>query len=143
MPVSFTSHNIRLDDGSYTKPDVGYSMDLHPWFLAAKRTLDAVFPGDKRHLRIADLGCLEGGYTVEFARLGLDALGIEVRRSNLVNCLQVKDDVGLPNLAFAHDDAWNLDNHGTFDIVFCSGLLYHLDRPRQFVDLMFKACRRL
>ena len=71
MPVSFTSHNIRLDDGSYTKPDVGYSMDVHPWFLAAKRILDATFPGDKSHLRIVDLGCLEGGYTVEFARLGM------------------------------------------------------------------------
>jgi hypothetical protein len=27
MPVSFTSHNIRLDDGSFTKPDVGFSME--------------------------------------------------------------------------------------------------------------------
>ena len=53
MPVSFTSHNIRLDDGTYTKPDVGYSMDVHPWFLAAKRILDATFPGDKRQVRIA------------------------------------------------------------------------------------------
>ena len=51
--VSFTSHNIRLDDGTYTKPDAGFSMDVHPWFLAAKRLLDATFPGSKEHLRIA------------------------------------------------------------------------------------------
>jgi hypothetical protein len=73
--IQFTAHNIRLDDGSYTKPDEGLSIDAHPWFLAAKRVLDATFPGDKSHLRIVDLGCLEGGYTVEFARLGFQAVG--------------------------------------------------------------------
>ena len=119
MPVSFTSHNIRLDDGSYTKPDIGYSMDLHPWFLAAKRILDATFPGDKRHLRIADLGCLEGGYTVEFARLGLQALGLDVRELNIEACRYVQSKVNLPNLEFVRDDVWNIAAHGTFDAVFC------------------------
>src|SRR5271155_3780559 len=93
MPVSFTSHNIRLDDGSYTKPDVGYSMDVHPWFLAAKRILDATFLGDKSRLRIADLGCLEGGYTVEFARLGMRALGLDVRELNIDACRYVQSKV--------------------------------------------------
>ena len=32
--------------------------------------------------------------------------------------------------------------YGVFDVVFCCGLLYHLDAPRKFVDLMAKACRR-
>src|SRR6202020_3365819 len=107
MPVSFTSHNIRLDDGSFTKPDVGYSMDVHPWFLAAKRILDATFPGDKRQLRIADLGCLEGGYTVEFARLGLQELGLDVAELNIEACRYVQTKVNLPNLEFARDDVWH------------------------------------
>jgi SAM-dependent methyltransferase len=143
MPVSFTSHNIRLDDGSYTKPDVGYSIDVHPWFLAAKRILDAAFPGDKRHLRIADLGCLEGGYTVEFARLGLQALGIDVRELNIDACRYVQSRVNLPNLEFVCDDVWNIAAHGTFDAVFCCGLFYHLDKPREFLDLLSRVTRRL
>jgi SAM-dependent methyltransferase len=143
MPVSFTSHNIRLDDGSYTKPDVGYSMDVHPWFLAAKRILDATFPGDKGHVRIADLGCLEGGYTVEFARLGLQALGIDVRELNIDACRYVQSKVNLPNLEFARDDVWNIAAHGTFDAVFCCGLFYHLDKPREFLNLMSRVTKRL
>ena len=143
MPVSFTSHNIRLDDGSFTKPDVGYSMDVHPWFLAAKRMLDATFPGDKRHLRIADLGCLEGGYTVEFARLGLQALGLDVRELNIEACRYVQSKVNLPNLEFVRDDVWNLAAHGTFDAVFCCGLFYHLDKPREFLDLLSQVTKRL
>jgi SAM-dependent methyltransferase len=143
MPVSFTSHNIRLDDGSYTKPDAGYSMDVHPWFLAAKRILDATFPGDKRHLRIADLGCLEGGYTVEFARLGLQALGLDVRELNIEACRYVQSKLNLPNLEFARDDVWNIAAHGSFDAVFCCGLFYHLDKPRGFLDLMSQVTKRL
>jgi SAM-dependent methyltransferase len=143
MPVSFTSHNIRLDDGSFTKPDVGYSMDVHPWFLAAKRILDATFPGDKRHVRIADLGCLEGGYTVEFARLGLQALGIDVRESNIEACRYVQSKVNLPNLDFVRDDVWNIAAHGSFDAVFCCGLFYHLDKPREFLKVLSPVTKRL
>jgi SAM-dependent methyltransferase len=143
MPVSFTSHNIRLDDGTYTKPDAGYSMDLHPWFLAAKRILDGAFPGNKGHLRIADLGCLEGGYTVEFARLGLQALGIDVRELNIEACRYVQSRVNLPNLEFARDDVWNIAAHGTFDAVFCCGLFYHLDKPREFLNLLSRVTKRV
>jgi len=141
--VTFTSHNIRLDDGSYTKPEAGQSMDAHPWFLAAKRVLDAAFPGEKSHLSIADLGCLEGGYTVEFARLGLQALGVDVRELNIEACRYVQSKTSLPNLKFVRDDVWNIANHGSFDAVFCCGLFYHLDRPRAFLDVLSGVTKRL
>ncbi len=142
-PAPFTAHNIRLSDGSMTIPGLDWDMSRHPLLLATERVIRAVHPGGYEGRRIADLGCLEGGYTVEFARLKLDALGIEVRRSNFVNCLRVKEDAGLSNLAFVNDDVWNLEKYGKFDIIFCSGLLYHLEHPRRFVDLLFKSCRRL
>jgi hypothetical protein len=45
-------------------------------------------------LRIADLGCLEGGYAVEFTRMGFsEVVGIEVRKSNFANCMFVKERV--------------------------------------------------
>jgi ubiquinone/menaquinone biosynthesis C-methylase UbiE len=141
--VSFTAHNIRLDDGTYTKPDAGLSMEAHPWFLAAKRIIDAVFPGDKRGLRLIDLGCLEGGYTVEFARLGLDAVGLDVRESNIEACRWVQSRVALPNLEFVRDDVWNTAQYGEFDITFCCGLFYHVDKPKQLLDLLSRVTRRL
>ena len=72
MDIEFTAHNIRLDDGTLTKPDVGYSMETYPWFVSARRILETVFPEDKHHLPLVDIGCLEGGYAVEFARIGRD-----------------------------------------------------------------------
>jgi SAM-dependent methyltransferase len=141
--ISFTAHNIRLDDGSYTKPDAGLSIDAHPWFLAAKRILDATFPGDKSELRIADLGCLEGGYTVEFARLGFRALGLDVREANIEACRYVQSRVNLPKLEFVRDDVWNVAAYGSFDATFCCGLLYHLDRPVEFLKTLSSVTKRV
>ena len=141
--VNFTAHNIKLDDGTYTKPEIGFSMDIHPWFLAAKRILDTMFPGSKENLRIADLGCLEGGYTVEFARLGFQALGLDVRESNIDACRYVQSRVALPRLEFVRDDAWNIPAYGTFDAVFCCGLFYHLDRPREYLNVLSGITKRV
>lgn len=143
MKAEFTTHNIRLDDGSFTKPDVGYSMESHPWLVSSRRILDILYPGDKSQLRLADLGCCEGGYAVEFARMGFQVLGLEVRESNLLACQYVKERTNLPNLEFVRDNAWNIEKHGIFDVVFCCGLFYHLDRPKQFLELLSKVTSRL
>jgi len=143
MQVEFTAHNIRLDDGTFTKPDLGWAIHQHPWMISFKRTLSIVFPGDKSRIRIADLGCLEGGYSVEMARMGFQVLGIDVRESNLIACRHVKAHTNLPNLEFVRDDVWNLASYGRFDAILCCGLLYHLDRPRLFLELMSSVTSRL
>jgi SAM-dependent methyltransferase len=143
MNVTFTAHNIRLDDGTFTNPDVPILMEQHPWLLSAKRMLNVIFPGEKRQYRVVDLGCLEGGYSVEFARMGFQVLGVEVRDSNMAACRYVKDRTNLPNLEFVQDNAWNVANYGAFDAVFCCGLLYHLDRPKQFLQLLSTVTKKL
>lgn len=132
----FTAHNIRLDDGTLTKPDVGHSMEAYPAFLAARRVLERLYPQDRGSVRLADLGCLEGGYAVEFARMGFQVVGIEVRSANIAACNYVKARTRLPNLEFVQDDAQNIAAHGFFDAVFCCGLLYHLDKPKQFLQAL-------
>ena len=141
--IEFTSHNIRLDNGSFTKPDVGYSMDANASFVSARRLLDTVFPGDKNHYRLADLGCLEGGFAVEFARMGFQVLGIEVREANIAACNYVKANTNLPNLEFIKDDARNIAKYGVFDVVFCKGLLYHLDKPKEFLNTLSAVTTKL
>jgi hypothetical protein len=118
-------------------------MESYPWFLSAKRVLETVFPGDKTHYRLADLGCLEGGYAVEFARMGFQVLGVEVRESNITACEYVKNNTNLPNLTFVQDDARNISRYGTFDAVFCCGLFYHLDRPLHFLETLSKVTSKL
>jgi SAM-dependent methyltransferase len=141
--ADFTAHNIRLDDGTLTKPELSYSIADLPWCQSAKRLLGIVFPGDKSRFRLADLGCLEGGYAVEFARMGFQVLGLEIRESNVAACRYVKARTNLPNLDFVQDDAWNIANYGAFDVIFCCGLLYHLDRPKAFLEVLARATKTL
>ncbi|GJE15208.1 class I SAM-dependent methyltransferase [Methylobacterium longum] len=139
--MSFTAHNIRLADGTETWPEAGWLIADSPWTKAALRSL-RLFYGDRLAGRtIVDLGCLEGGYTVEFARAGMRAVGVEVRRSNYENCLIVRERAGTNGLDFVNDDVWNLADHGTFEAAFCCGLLYHLDKPVEFIRLMSRHVR--
>lgn len=141
--VEFTAHNIRLDDGTFTKPESKRSMVDEPWFKSARGMLEVIFPGNKNKFRLADVGCLEGGYAVEFARMGFKVLGIDVRELNIAACNYVKSKINLPDLEFVQDDAFNIGDYGEFDAVFCCGLLYHLDRPKEFLKTLSDVTKKL
>jgi hypothetical protein len=81
-----------------------------------------------RECRVLDLACLEGHYALEFAMHGAEVLGIEGRQVSVDKCNFVRDAHGLDRLRFVCDDVRNLSRqkYGSFDIVVCSGLLYHL-----------------
>lgn len=139
---TFTSHNVLLPGGECTIPGTPLLAD-GPYVRSILRTLDIAFAGDVAGKSIVDLGCLEGGWTVEFARAGFNALGIEARKLNVEKCQYVADRVNLPNLRFVLDDVRNIDDHGPFDAVFCAGLLYHLDSPTAYIRTLASATRRL
>ena len=140
--VSFTAHNVRLDDGTETLPSMGFTMDLHPITRSVKRLLTVLYPDGLAGKTIIDVGCLEGGFATEFARIGLHATGVEVRDSNYQNCLYVRERVDLPNLTFLQGNANDIAQYGQFDVHFVSGLLYHLDNPRKFLEDVARNCRK-
>ena len=139
----FTAHNILLDTGVQTKPDSGGLIEDSGVFKSAAKLLDLTFPGDKSTLKLVDLGCLEGGYAVGFARMGFQTLGIEVRDSNFACCEFVKNNVALPHLEFAQDSVLNLPRYGQFDASFCCGLLYHLENPKAFLNQLANQTKKL
>jgi 2-polyprenyl-3-methyl-5-hydroxy-6-metoxy-1,4-benzoquinol methylase len=138
----FTAHNICLPGGEYTVPGEPVMAD-GPLVGAIMNSLDVAFAGDVAGKTIVDLGCLEGGYTVEFARAGLDALGMEARKANVERCQYAAGRLGLPNLRFVLDDVRNINRYGSFDAVFCSGLLYHLDDPTAYLRTLAGVTRRV
>jgi SAM-dependent methyltransferase len=114
-----------------------------PWFKSTKRVLDIVFPSDRGKYSILDLGCLDGGYAIEFAKMGFNSVGIEVRDINYQSCLLNKKQSGLKNVEFYKDDVWNSDKYGEFDAIYCGGLLYHLDDPRGFINMISKVTKKV
>lgn len=103
METPFTAHNVILDDGSQTAPHLGYTLDRSPHVDVVRDMATLLYPAGFKGRRLVDLGCLEGGFTTEFARLGFDSSGIEVRKSNFDNCMFVKNRVALDGLRFYND----------------------------------------
>jgi len=139
------AHNVHLGHGIYPlgpgpTPD---DQKLH-------RVTQIVIDGLRRPLsdvRILDLACLEGLYAVEFARRGAEVVAIEGRRANLAKVEIAQAAWHLDRLTLHQDDVRHLsrERHGTFDVVLCLGMLYHLPAPDvfRFVEQIGSVCRHL
>lgn len=139
----WTAHNIHLGGGIYTIDNkvVGDEYQL--------RRVMQIFSDVSRKplgdVRALDLGCLEGLYAVELAKRGARVVAIEGREANIQKACFAKEVLSLNNLELIQDDVCNLskEKHGCFDIVLCSGILYHLDVPNvfSFLERIAEVCQ--
>ncbi len=85
-------------------------------------------------LRILDLGCGEGVYSLEAGMYGSEVLGIDGRDDRLKFGKEVAEEHNLNNVKFNVDDVRNVhvDKYGKFDVIYNLGLLYHLDTEDVF-----------
>ncbi|MEO5844842.1 MAG: class I SAM-dependent methyltransferase [Caldimonas sp.] len=136
----WTAMSIKLAEGVYTRePAVDHRL---------KRILQACSDVVGKPLaacRVLDLACLEGHYALEFARHGSEVVGIEGRQASVAKCDFARDQLGLQRATFHQDDVRNLsiEKYGAFDIVICSGLLYHLPAGDAWglIRSMYDVCR--
>jgi SAM-dependent methyltransferase len=100
-----------------------------------------------RELRVLDLACLEGMYALELAARGAQVVAIEGRETNLAKARFAAEALGIDGVDFQLGDVRELDpqRHGSFDVVLCLGILYHLDAPDvfDFVAAMRRVCTDL
>jgi SAM-dependent methyltransferase len=78
-----------------------------------------------------DVACGPGWFSERLAQLGLDVVGIEGREE-----LVAEAGRRVPGAAFQQVDVESevaMDGLGTFDLVFCFGLLYHIENPFRVV----------
>lgn len=141
--MNFTAHSILLRDGTKTIPGAQL-LSENEQCKAFMRILNETFrPEERGKTRIVDLGCLEGGYCIEFARNGYQCLGIEARQQAIDKCEYAKANCELQGVTFVKDDVKNIRKYGTFDVVFCCGLLYHLDKPVEFVRTLGSLTKKM
>jgi hypothetical protein len=146
--MKFTAHNILLSNNRRTIDGDQILLGESALWRSIEKSLNLfnLLPQSKEErqkLKVVDLGCLEGGYSVEFAKLGFNTLGIEAREENILKCNYVKSELNLQNLNFIKDDVRNLNQYGEFDIVVCYGLLYHLNDPIDFLKKISLATKKI
>lgn len=139
------SNNVYLDEGLYTmRPEiVGDEIKL-------LRVVQCVLDhsgGTVEGLRVVDLGCGEGLYSIEFARRKASCVAIEGREPRAEKVRFVKQVLSLDNLTVLQEDVrkFSLKTHGKFDVVLCLGILYHLEAPDvfSFVAELGRACQNI
>ena len=119
----WTAMSIQLPDGTSTlAPAVDHRL---------KRLVQIASDLSAKPLsecRVLDLACLEGHYGIEFAMHGAEVVCVEIREANLAKAAYAAHALGLGRCRIVQDDVRNLNRpqYGEFDIIICSGILYHL-----------------
>jgi 2-polyprenyl-3-methyl-5-hydroxy-6-metoxy-1,4-benzoquinol methylase len=95
-------------------------------------------------LRILDLGCGEGVYTIEAGLRGAEVLALDARTQRMEKGAACAARHGLTNVRFVQKDVREVTREGlgSFDVVYLLGLLYHLDAPDVFsvLETLYGLC---
>ena len=136
LKAQFISHNIPLAVALCTRPGEPLISES-PRTVAIHESLERFVPDGLRGKTAVDLGCLEGGLSFELWRAGLTVLGVEGRKDNWQRCLLVRDYFRAQGeMEFVHADVRQFRPGKSFDVVVCSGLLYHLDDPAAYIAVL-------
>jgi 2-polyprenyl-3-methyl-5-hydroxy-6-metoxy-1,4-benzoquinol methylase len=132
--AQFVAHNIPLTQTERTRPGEPLISES-PRTIAIHESLQRFAGPDLAGKTAVDLGCLEGGLSFELRRAGLEVLGVEGRAENYQKCLLVRTNyAALGGMEFVHSDVRAFQPKQAFDVVVCSGLLYHLDQPAAYLS---------
>jgi len=96
--------------------------------------------------RILELGPLEGGHSYMLEQAGAaEVLAVEANVRSFLKCLCVKEIFGLSKAHFVLGDcmAFMEQSSGGWDMVFASGILYHMKDPARFLSLLPRMAPRV
>lgn len=102
--------------------------------------------GGLKGRRILELGPLEGGHSYMLERAGAaEVVAVEANNRSFLKCLCIKELFHLRNVRYLLGDCMAFMEHdaGGWDMVFASGILYHMKDPARFLRLLPRMAPRL
>jgi Protein of unknown function (DUF1698) len=101
--------------------------------------------GDVSGNSVLELGPLEGGHTHMLTQAGATVLAVESQTRAYLKCLIAKELLGMAGARFVLGDfvEYLRGSDEQFDVVFASGVLYHMRDPVETIALTAKAADRL
>ena len=100
--------------------------------------------GSLRGKRVLDCACNSGFWSIQCALLGADVVGFDARDELIEQANLIKDITGAENVEFRELDFWDMSPEtlgGTFDVVLSLGILYHLPKPLEALELIKSMAR--
>ena len=102
--------------------------------------------GGLRGSRILEIGPLEGGHSYMLEKAGAaEVVAVEANTRSFLKCLCVKEVFRLQAVRFLLGDCMSFmqQDRGGWDMVFASGILYHMKDPMGFIALLPKMAPKL
>ena len=126
------SWKTQLPGGIRSGSDNFFETDFRPQWLNLQ------IPGGIAGKSVLELGPFEGYQTYWLEKLGADVVSVEGNNVNFLKCLCLKEMLGMKSKISLGGIMEELRNPGKkYDIVWASGVLYHMDEPVEFIE---KAC---
>lgn len=100
-------------------------------------------PADCRGLRVLDIGTRDGFFAFEFERRGAEVIAIDYVSKDYSGFGIAADLIG-SHVTYVQENIYHVspERYGTFDIVLCLGLLYHLRDPLLALDIIRRVCTK-
>lgn len=133
-------HNVHLPDGTQTAPHHRFGdFPRFKWEGIAHAV-----PADLSGWSVLDIGCNAGFYSIELARRGATVVGLEIEPLYLKQARWAARQCGLADrMTFIEGGVYELLNsERRFDLVWFTGVFYHLRYPALALDLVRRATRR-
>lgn len=96
--------------------------------------------------RILEIGPLEGGHSYMLEQAGAaEVIAVEANTRSFLKCLCVKEVLGMRAVRYLLGDAMAFMERdaGGFDMVFASGILYHMPNPMAFLRQLSRMAPRM
>lgn len=96
--------------------------------------------------RILEIGPLEGAHSYMLEQAGAaEVVAVEANTRSFLKCLCIKEVLGMRAVRFLLGDGVSFMEHddGGFDMVFASGVLYHMQDPLKFLQLLPRMAPRM
>jgi len=100
--------------------------------------------GNLRGKRVLDIACNSGFWSIQCALLGADVVGFDARAELIEQANLVKATAGVPRVDFQVLDFWEMSPErlgGPFDVVLNLGILYHLTKPLEALEITRRMAR--
>lgn len=120
-----------------TGPNLLFTQDPRP-----KLAAEALGRDDYRGMHVLEIGPLEAAHTYWLEQMGTESVTcVEASAEAWLKCLVVKELLGLSRSTFHHGNIVGFlrENSRRFDLVYCSGVLYHMADPVERIEAIAKA----
>lgn len=127
--------NLKKDSSEFERLTSNYK-----FYSIVKRSSDFIkkIMGDKyKNKKVLDYCCGEGEESVSFAKQGIDIVGIDISDVSIEKAkkLALKNNVADKTSFFVMDAEKTTFTDNYFDVVFCGGVLHHLDTSKAFKEI--------